>query len=114
MVDNILTKKQNGVSLADAGVIAISKPVIEGAFNLLRVGNNNLISAAIKTVSAGVVSKTLPKNLGGNVATAMLVSAVDDVVTRFIPGLMGGKTAKNVQVIGGSDSNQSAQGGALI
>jgi len=113
MAENILTKKQNGVSLMDAGVIAISKPLIEGAFNLVKVGNNNLISAVSKVALAGVASKVAGKQ-GGNVATAMLVSAVDDIVGRFLPGALTGKTAKNVQVVGGSDSNQGASAPALI
>jgi len=107
MAENILTKKQNGVSLMDAGVIAVSKPVIEGAYNLIGIGNDNLVSATTKVLLAGASGKMLGKQ-GGNVATAMLVSAVDDLTTRFLPGLFAGKTAKNVQVVGGSDSNQSA------
>ena len=105
MAENILTKKQNGVSLMDAGVIALSKPLVEGLYNVIGIGNNNLVSAVTKVGLAGVTSKMAGKQ-GGNIATAMLVSAVDDIVGRFLPGLFGGKTAKNVQVVGGSDSNQ--------
>lgn len=113
MVENILTKKTGKLTLLDAGTIAIAKPLIEAGYNLIGVGNNNLISSISKILIGGVSMRVIGGNIGSNISTAMLVSGVDDLVGRFIPALVGGagRTAQNVRVVGGSDANQGAGAG---
>ena len=112
MVENILTKKTGKLSLLDAGTIAIMKPLIEAGYNIIGVGNNNLISSISKILIGGFTGNLVGGNIGSNISTAMIVSGVDDLVTRFVPALVGGgRTGANAQVIGGSDANQGAGAG---
>lgn len=115
MITNVLTKKQGELSLLDAGGIALAKPLVEAGLNLVGVGNNNLLSAGVKGLGAGLVASMIKGKAGSIVASSMVISAVDDILGRFLPGIVGNtKATGNSQVVGGSDSNQGALPGVAI
>ena len=102
------------LSFLDAGIIAVTKPLIEGLFNMVGLGNGNVISAGVKVLGGGLVSR-MGGNVGSLVGTSAIVSGVDDVVSRFLPALSTGQKSKSsTQVVGGADSNQGNLPGAII
>jgi hypothetical protein len=116
MKETILTKKAGELSYVDAVGIALMKPLFETGFNLVGVGNNNILSAVIKGVASFPVSK-MDGKLAKLAGSALIISSVDDLVTRYLGGgLFAGKSksGSNTSVVGGSDSNQGALPGVVI
>ena len=79
-----LQKKVGGISLIDAGMIAVVKSLEERILTPF-IGNGTLVSGAVKGVAGAVLSTMIGGRFGSIVGTAFIVDAGEDIVNFIIP-----------------------------
>ncbi len=87
MANNVLTKKQGGISLAESGMIALSKSiVVDGVLTPVlsrATGGNPIVNGIAKVISAGLVNGVVKGQAGGVISASLMISAGDEIVGSF-------------------------------
>ena len=101
-----LTKSQS-LSGWEIGGIALGKPLVEVATQMIGLGNKNLLSAGAKLLLGVPIALGFKGSIGKVAGASLIVSASDDLFSRFIGNISGSTDPQSaVQVVGGSNSNQ--------
>lgn len=113
---NLLTQKAGEFSILDAAFVALGKVVTDAVTNPLTNGGGNYLSAGVKVLGAFLASKAAGGRVGGIIATSMMVSAGDDIVSRVLEkrSAVAGRQAQSTAATVGSDSFGLANQGAGI
>lgn len=81
----LIDKKVGEFSLGQAFVVGISKSLLEQVHAPV-VGNGNFVSGGVKLVEGYLVSRYVKNDLGKNIATALVVDSVEDILNALFMG----------------------------